>query len=67
MDAIRHYCRSLGGVFRVVLDHEVDAATLKRIKAKVEPDIYVTFSFQYEVNLRAPLAPRQPQPLVRLA
>jgi hypothetical protein len=67
MDAIRHYCRSLGGVFRVVLDHEVDDVTLKRIKSQGEPDVYVTFSFQYQVNLRAPIAPRQPQPLARLA
>jgi hypothetical protein len=67
MDAIRHYCRSLGGSFQVVLDHEVDEMTLKRVKSKNEPDIYVTFSFQYQVNLRAPIAPRQPQPLARRA
>jgi PAS domain-containing protein/HPt (histidine-containing phosphotransfer) domain-containing protein len=67
MDAIRHYCRSLGGAFQVVLDHEVDEMTLKRVKSKSEPDVYVTFSFQYQVNLRAPMAPHQPQPLARRA
>jgi PAS domain-containing protein/HPt (histidine-containing phosphotransfer) domain-containing protein len=53
MDAIRHYCRSLGGQFRLVLDQAVDDVTLKRIKSQTEPDVYVSFSFQYQVNLRS--------------
>jgi hypothetical protein len=67
MDAIRYYSRSLGGQFRVVLDREVDEVTLKRIKSSVEPDVYVTFSFQYEVNLRTPATIRKPTPSARLA
>ncbi len=65
MDAIRHYCRSLGGQFRVVLDREVDEINLKRIKSKAEPDVYATFSFQYRVNLR--LQPTLKNPAVATA
>jgi PAS domain-containing protein len=67
MDAIRHFCRSLGGHFRLVLDHEVDELTLKRIRSKTEPDVYVSFSFQYQVNLRSNAAPIHSPQVVRSA
>lgn len=67
MDAIRHYCRSLGGQFRVVLDREFDELTVKRIKSQNEADVFATFSFQYQVNLRAPLVVRNPLATVRTA
>ena len=63
MDAVRHYCRSLGGQFRVVLDRDIDEVNLKRIKSKTEDDIYASFSFQYRVNLRTPAVVRSPAAL----
>nr|MDQ3234867.1 ATP-binding protein [Pseudobdellovibrionaceae bacterium] len=67
MDAVRHYCRSLGGKFRVVLDHEVDEVMLKRIKSKTEHDVHATFSFQSEFNLRLSVASHEKAPTAKLA
>ncbi|HYX34460.1 MAG TPA: 7TM diverse intracellular signaling domain-containing protein [Oligoflexus sp.] len=67
MDAVRHYCRSLGGKFRVVLDHEVDEVMLKRIKSKTEHDVHATFSFRSEFNLRLPVASHEQAPTAKLA
>jgi PAS domain-containing protein len=67
MDAIRHYCRSLGGTFKVVLDQEVDEVMLKRIKTRGAPHVLVGFSFHYEINLRNNNVTSGKSPVAKLA